>query len=131
LAAPLLEGAVRLPEALAPVAYGDEWCETDPLLVIQTPQGNLVTVYYLTGVQGPANVAGGLLGNLSATYSVSPAPGGTRVSFSATVPNGPLGATYPTRVKVTSAVQGLGTLYGSTTGQSGQPMSVDFTLGVP
>jgi hypothetical protein len=131
LTPPLLEGAVRLPPVLSPVALADEWCETDPVIVIQTPQGNLVTVYYLTGVQGPLNVVGGLLSLLVAGYSVAPADGGTQVSFHVTVPNGLLGASYPTRVKVTSGALGTGTVYGSATGQSGQPLNVSFTLGVP
>jgi hypothetical protein len=109
----------------------DEWCDTDPLLVIRTPAGNLVPVYYLTGVYGERHVVEGLLGNLSAAYTAEAAAGGTRVTVRVTVPNGPDGATYPTRLTVSSGPWGTLTVYGRTTGTSGAPMAVEFLLGVP
>ena len=115
-----------------PVAWAwDEWCDSDPILLIRTPAGNLVPVYYLTGVQGTTNLVGGLLGNLSASYTVEPAKGGTRVAVRVTVPNGLLGATYATRLKASSGPLGTGTVYGATTGTSGEAMQVQFSLPVP
>src|SRR5829696_8325820 len=60
-----LAAAVALLWPGAPVAHAwDEWCDTDPLLVVITPRGATVPVFYLTGVYGERNVVAGLLGNL-------------------------------------------------------------------
>ena len=107
------------PAAPAALAW-DEWCDSDPVLLIRTPAGTIVPVYYLTGVQGPTHLVGGLLGNLSATYTAEPAGGGTRVTVRVTVPNGLLGATYATRLTVSSGPLGTGDVYGATTGRSGE-----------
>jgi hypothetical protein len=101
------------------------------VLLIRTPAGNIVPVYYLTGVQGPPHLVGGLLGNLSADYTAEPAEGRTRVSVRVTVPDGLLGTTYATRLTVSSGVLGTGTVYGTTTGTSGAAMQVRFFLPVP
>jgi hypothetical protein len=108
----------------------DEWCDTDPVLVIHTPQGTLVPVYYLTGVYGELNVVAGLLGNLAASYTATPSGLGTAVTLRVTVPAGS-GAGYPTRLKVSSGPLGTLTVYGQTTGTSGQQMSVPFYLPIP
>ena len=60
----------------------DEWCDTDPLLLVTTPQGNVVPVFYMTGVQTPLQVGLALLGLLSMTYTAVPAQGGGRRSRS-------------------------------------------------
>ena len=122
--------AGRLPGA--PVAWaGDEWCETDPLLLVRTPAGYTVPIYYLTGVQAPANLGNGLLAVLSARYTAAPAPGGTRVVVSVTVPPGPDAASFPTRLTVSAGPWGTRTVYGTTTGTAGAPMTVPLLLGVP
>jgi hypothetical protein len=109
----------------------DEWCDSDPVLLIWTPEGRVVPVYYLTGVQGPAYIVGGLLGNLSAAYTAETADGGTLVTLRVVVPNGLFGATYATRVMVSTGPLGTGDVYGATTGRSGEPMQVQFALPVP
>ena len=110
----------------APVARAwDEWCDSDPVLVIRTPEKRLVTVYCLIGVYGAKAVVAGLLGNLTLTYAVAPAGSRTRVTVTATVPCGP-GAGHPTRLTVTSQLLGAGTEYGQTTGSCGDPMAVSF-----
>lgn len=117
----------------APAAWaGDEWCETDPLLLVRTPAGQLVPLYYLTGVQAPAYVGNGLLAALSASAAAAPAPGGgTRVVVSVTVPPGADGASFPTRLTVSTGPWGTLTVYGTTTGAAGTPMTVQCLLGVP
>ena len=56
----------------------DEWCDTDPLLLVITPQGNVVPVFYMTGVQLPLHLGLALLGLLTVRYTAVPAPGGGR-----------------------------------------------------
>jgi hypothetical protein len=118
----------------APVAHAwDEWCDTDPLLVVITPGGAIVPAFYLTGVYGERNVVAGLLGNLSASYTVQRAGTGTRVEVRVTVPDGVLGSEsdFPTRVKVSQGPFGTLKVYGTAQGTSGDPMIVTFTLPVP
>ena len=111
-----------------PVARAwDEWCDTDPLLVIQTPEGRLVTVYCLIGVYGATEIVAGLVGNLTPTYTVAAAGHRTKVTVTATVPCG-TGTGFRTRMKVTSAPLGLGTEYGRTDDTCGDPMAVSFFL---
>ena len=130
VAALLLLSAVVAPVPRA--AAMEEWCDTDPPVAITTPGGNTVVVYALSGAQ---NLTAALLAEASQiSYTVAPANGGaaTLVTLSVTVrqlPTVPAGT--PTRVKVTSAPWGLGTLYGDATGTVGAPMVVRFRLNVP
>ena len=88
-------------------------------------------LYYLTGVQVPAYVGNGLLAALSASATTTPAPGGTQVVVSVTVPPDAGGTSFPTRLTVSSGPWGTLTIYGTTTGTAGAPMTVSFLLGVP
>jgi hypothetical protein len=114
-----------------PVAHaGDEWCDTDPLLVIRTPAGHLVPVYCLIGVFGAAALVAGLVAGLTPTYTVAAAGDRTRVTVTAAVPCGG-GAGYPTRLTVSSQALGAGEVYGQTTGACGEPLAVAFFLPLP
>jgi len=125
-----------LPGARPALAWS-EWCDSDPLLLIRTPSGRIVPVFYLTGVYGERYLVAGLLGNLSATYSVdaveTAAGPATAVELQVTVPDGLLfgGRSFPTRVLVSQGPAGSLAVYGSATGESGAPMTVRFTLDVP
>jgi hypothetical protein len=121
-----LPGGRSVPVARA----GDEWCETDPLLVIRTPAGHLVSVYCLIGVAGPEGLVAGLVGSLTLTYTAAAAGNRTRVTVSAEVPCGD-GAGYATRLTVSSQALGTGEVYGQTTGTCGGTMAVSFFLPVP
>jgi hypothetical protein len=110
---------------------GDEWCDTDPIRLIITPAGNVVAVYYLTGVKGTLGLVGSLLSHLAAKHTAVPDDGGTRVTLSVTVPDGLLGASYDTRLTCSSGALGSGTVYGRAEGTSGQAMSLAFRLNVP
>jgi hypothetical protein len=112
----------------APVVRAwDEWCDSDPLLVIRTPAGRLVTVYCLIGVFGPKEAVAGLVGNLTPSYTVAPAGNRTRVTVTALVPCG-LRAGSPTRLLVSSRPLGAGTVYGETSGPCDEPLAVSFFL---
>ena len=128
-------GAVAVTAAAAglavPAAWaGDEWCDTDPLLVLRTPAGNLVPVYCSIGVYGPAALVAGLVASLTPTSTAAAVGGRTRATVTATVSCGP-GAGYPTRLTVSSLPFGTGTVYGQTTGTCGESMAVSFFLAVP
>ena len=109
----------------------DEWCDTDPIRLIITPAGNVVAVYYLTGVKGTLGLVGSLLSHLAVEHTAEPDNGGTKVTLSVTVPDGLLGDTYQTRLTCSSGALGTGTVYGSTGGTSGKPMQLAFPLNVP
>ena len=53
----------------------DEWCDTDPLLLVITPQGNIVPVFYMTGVKLPLHLGLALLGLLTDALHGRPGPG--------------------------------------------------------
>ena len=111
-----------------------EWCDTDPVLVIETPGGALVTVYLLVGALGaehlPAAQAASLL---AANETVKSVAGGqaTRVTVTVTVPDDPFASGFPTRATVSSLPLGSGVVYDATEGTSGAPMTLRFTLPIP
>jgi hypothetical protein len=116
----------------AVVQASDEWCDTDPLLLIVTPQLNVVPVFYMTGVRLPQHLALALLGLLTVSYTAVPAQGGgTQVTVNVVVPNGLLGARHDARLKVSSGALGTGTVYGTDTGLTGEALTVQFHLSTP
>jgi hypothetical protein len=123
-------GAPALPFLGAGVAEAnDEWCDTDPFRFITTPRGASVIVYYMTGVKGLLGTVDSLLSHLLVEYTAVPDNGGTKVTFSVTVPDtlGP----RDTRLKCSSGLLGSGTVYGQTYGTAGTAMTVQFHLDVP
>jgi hypothetical protein len=109
----------------------DEWCDTDPIRLIITPEGSVVAVYYLTGVKGTLGLVGSLLSHLAVQHTAVPDNGGTMVTLSVTVPDGLLSDSYQTRLTCSSGALGTGTVYGSTEGTSGRAMQLAFRLNVP
>jgi hypothetical protein len=122
-------GGPALPFLGAGVAEAnDEWCDTDPIRPITTPGGNVVFVYYLTGVKGLLGIVDSLLSHLEVEHSAVPDNGGTKVTLSVTVPR-TLG-TRDTRLTCSSGALGSGTVYGQTYGTSGTAMTLQFRLDV-
>jgi hypothetical protein len=75
---------------LSPAALAsDGWCDSDPILVVHTPAGNLVPVYYNVGAQSFLYTADTLLGALGMSYTAVPTSGGaaTKVTLVVTVPS--------------------------------------------
>ena len=133
LVAVLAAAAVAL-AAAAPARAGAEWCETDPLLLIQTPAGTLVPVFLLVGAQGLLHLPAAQAASLVATTSTAEATAGgraTRVTVTVTVPNDPFGAGFPARAATSSGPLGSGTGYATAEGVSGAPMTLRFTLPIP
>ncbi len=110
-----------------PVAQaGEQWCEYDPILVVTTPKGNKVPVFYLTGALGLQHSATTQLAAVS--YTAKPSGQGTSVDVTVTVPNDAFATGFPTRVKFSSGPWGTLKVYGIGSGTSGKPMRVSFHL---
>jgi hypothetical protein len=131
LAVPLLPALALLAALAGPVAAGEEWCDTDPLLLIRTPAGAIVPVYVTSGALGVEHQAAVLL--VTTQYTAQSVQGGraTLVQVSDTVPSDVFAASFATRFVVSSGPMGTALIYGQATGTSGQPMALSFTLAVP
>ncbi len=118
----------------APARAAAEWCDTDPLLLIRTPDGQLVSVYVLVGALGaehlPAAQAASLL-TTSDTVETTAGGRATRVTVTVVVPDDLLGSGFPTRAATSTGPLGTGTVYATAEGISGAPMTLRFTLDVP
>jgi hypothetical protein len=118
---------------LPPVALAsDDWCDSDPILLVRTPAGNLVPVFYNVGARNLLFTPSTLVGGLGVSYTVVPTSGGaaTKVTVVVTVPS-LLFESFATRDIVSTGAFGTGTIYASTTGVSGQPMTSTFQLPYP
>ena len=107
----------------------DTWCDVDPPVLIQTPQGNLRIVYVITS--GPAVYLPQLL--LPAIdHEVRSVSGGddTQVRLHVTVSRGLLGQEYGVASEVWSGPARTGTLLSTDHGTAGEPMQHKFRLGV-
>jgi hypothetical protein len=118
---------------LAPAASAasDEWCDVDPLVVIKTPKGNLVTLFNTNGAKGLLHQP--TLALTKVSYTVQTANGGrdTLVKMSITVPNDLFGKGYSTRTKISTGPLGTLKVYAAAEGVSGQAMSIQFILDTP
>ncbi len=106
----------------------ETWCDVDPPVVIQTPDGNLQIVY--VEIAGPlAHVAQLLAPAIS--YQVKPSAGdGTKVDMTVTVADVD-GHQHEVQSEVWTGPGGTGTLLASDTGRTGSPMPLSFKLGIP
>ena len=116
--------------APAALAGSSEWCDLDPIVIVRTPQGNLVPIYNTNGVQGLENQPALLLPKVS--YTAQPAEGGkTLVKMEVTLPEGLYGRDFATRTVISTGPMGTLNVLGRAQGQSGRPMRVQFTLDTP
>jgi hypothetical protein len=120
--------------ATSPAAFAgsSEWCDIDPVVLIETPKGNLVPVFNTMGVRGLRYQAAMLAAQVE--YTVQPADGGrkTLVKLDVTVPEGPLwGRGFDTRTVISTGPLGTLTILGRAEGRSGRAMRVQFTLDWP
>ncbi len=119
--------------SLTPAALAsDGWCDSDPILVVQTPAGNLVPVYYNVGSQSLVFTPNTLLGALVMSYTAVPTSGGaaTKVTLVVMVPS-LLDQSFATRDIVSTGAFGTGTVYAYTSGVSGEAMTSTFKLPYP
>ena len=121
-----------LTAAAAPAGAGEEWCESDPVVPVTTPKGNVVVVYVLTGAAGAEHLPAVLAAEYR--YTATAAAGGARtlVELDVLVPAAAAGGgPFATRAAASTGPLKSGTLLASTTGSSGQPMRLRFELDVP
>ena len=127
LAAGVMLGSVGSGAASA----AEQWCETDPLVLIATPGGNLVPLFVTTGAEGLLHLAQAQLARIE--YTVSPSESGraTRVSMTVTVPVGLDAARFSTRSVVSTGPLKTGVILASVSGTSGHAMRMEFKLDAP
>jgi hypothetical protein len=130
LAAVLLAMSVPTTSAQA----GAEWCDTDPLILIRTPDGQIVLVFILVGARGLEHLPAAQAASLLATsHTVESTSGGraTQVTVTVEVPDDLFERGFPTRAAITSGPLGSGKVHADTEGKSGQPMILRFTIPIP
>ena len=127
----VLLALVVLAGPTAPAGAGEEWCESDPVVPITTPKGNVVAVYVLTGAQGPEHLPAVLAAEYRYTATAAAGGAGTLVELDVLVPPGGAAAPFATRSAASTGPLQTGTALASATGWSGQPMRLRFELAVP
>lgn len=126
----LLLAALAAP---APVARAsEEWCEIDPVVVVKTPQGNVVPVYVTSAAPSPKYLPQLLTAKLS--HETRPARGGraTVVWLEVDIPSDALsGDDFRTRSIVSTGPLATGTILATADGLSGRAVRLTFDLDVP
>ena len=118
--------AVAAPAALA----AENWCDVDPVQLVITSGGKLVPIFITNGARSLGYAAQLLLARISHTTQSVDGGKATLVTVKVTVPNGLLGKRFETRSVVTSGPLGLLKVYATTTGMSGEAMTMQFKLPV-
>jgi hypothetical protein len=109
-----------------PAAASNTWSDTDPVVLITTPAGHVVTVYVDNGTDGVQHLPAAQLAKM--TYTVKRVGNGTMVTLTSTVPCDDLGTVYATRAIASTRAFATGLIYGSVYGMCGQPMTQQFTM---
>jgi hypothetical protein len=108
----------------------EAWCDGDPVVVVVTPGGALVPLFVTSSGLGVQHLPAVLLAAI--TYTTELADGGTAtlVKLRVVVPGDLFDPRFATRSVVSTGPLGTGAVYGSTSGVSGDPMSITFKLNV-
>lgn len=112
----------------SPARASDQWCDTDPLVVVRTPEGALVPVFVNSGALGVQHLLAVQLARI--TTEVGPAGRGTLVKVRVLIPGDAFAGTFPTRTVASTGPLGTGTIYARADGSSGRTMTMTFTLPV-
>jgi hypothetical protein len=118
--------------ALAPPASASNtWSDTDPVVIITTPGGHMVSVYVDNGTDGVQHLPAAQAARM--TYTVKSVASGraSMVTLTSTVPCDALGTGWASRTIPSSGAFATGVVYGQAYGVCDQPMTVQFTLAVP
>ena len=123
--------AVLLALALTPTAWADEWCQSDPPVIIRTPAGKVVVVHVTNYALGRQHLKAVVSARID--KSVRPAANGrgTDVGIDVVIPNDAHATGFPVRSVVSTGPFGRGTVYDDESGVSGNTLRLRFTLDVP
>lgn len=113
-----------------PASAANTWSDTDPVVVIATPGGHLVSVYVDNGTWGTEHLPAAQLAQMTYTVKVVTSGLATMVTLTSTVPCDALGSDYATRAIPSSVPFATGTIYGQVFGTCGQPMTIQFKVPV-
>jgi hypothetical protein len=113
-----------------PASASNSWSDTDPVVVITTPGGNMVPVYVNNGVDGAEHLPAAQLARMTYTAKSVQSGAATKVTVTSTIPCDALGNGWASRVRPSSEPFGTGVLYGEAYSVCGQGMSVTFTIPV-
>jgi hypothetical protein len=111
----------------SPASAGDEWCECDPPLQIETPGGTKDIVFVVDA--GPGEYQSQLK-RPSIAYTVARLKGGrTQVVVTVVIPTAG-DVSFPVRSRIWSSPGQGGVLFSETFGLSGETLTHTFVLGV-
>ena len=131
---------------LTPTAVaGEEWCEDDPPVVIQTPGGSTVVLYVTNGAKGHEHLLALTTAKISYTVKPLKREHATLVKLEVLVPGDHFDSRFRTRSVVTARPMppslpvsspdpgpvAQNTIFDRTHGHSGQVMRLEFKLNVP
>ncbi len=124
--------ALLLVAAFVPmVGASDQWCEDDPVVVIKTPGGSLVTVYVTNGARGVEHLPAVLSAQINYTATSTDGQSATLVQMSVLIPDDEFDDHFETRSTVSTGPMKTGTILATASGFSGQAMFMTFKLNVP
>ena len=112
-----------------PASAANTWSDTDPVVLIATPAGNMVPVYVNNGAEGAQHLPAAQLARMTYTAKSVQSANATKVTITSTVPC--VGGTYDARTIISTGAFATGSIYGSVYGTCGQAMSVDFKVPEP
>ena len=124
MAAALLWGTVPVASA------GDEWCESDPLVLVQTPGGHVVPVHVTNYAQGREHQAAVDAACIETHAEATNGGRATLVTILVIVPGDGSSSTFRTRSVTSSGLSGTGTVYATASGHSSKAMLMRFVLNV-
>jgi hypothetical protein len=117
---------------LAPaVSAGDDWCSTDPAVVIHTPGGNTVVVHLTDSALGSEHAAALRDAEITQTVQTVSNQPATDVEIQVVVPDDAFATGFRTQSVASTQPDGAGTVLASDEGKSGQTMKLRFRLDVP
>jgi hypothetical protein len=82
---------------VAPAASADEWCDSDPVVVISTPNGFLVPVFLNNGARGVEHLLAAQSAKVDYTVSSVANGSSTKVKLSVVVPPDIFSTSFQTR----------------------------------
>jgi hypothetical protein len=114
-----------------PASAANSWSDTDPVVVVVTPAGNMWPVYVNNGVDDVKHLPAAQAAKMTYTVKSISAGRSTQVAMTSTVPCDALGSGWDTRELPSTGPFGTGDVYGVAYAKCGQPMTVSFNLQLP